>query len=125
MPRIQPEQDEVTLIEDLSDPNVELDLTSDPWNLVDKQASMIVGRDVIHIGRLAPDGGRKPVGSALPDDDQPAVEAFGSDSNSRNLVRYRDLYKGGTWGQYTGTAKKLQKLTAPYAWPAKIVGAYL
>lgn len=45
---------------DLTDPNLDLDLTSDPWNLLVGQASLIRGVDVIHRGRLAPAPGRQP-----------------------------------------------------------------
>jgi len=61
MPIITDQQGEILVHRAyLSDPNVELDLTSDPWNLLIGQASIVRGVDVIHRGRLAPAPGRQP-----------------------------------------------------------------
>jgi len=62
---------------DLADPNLELDLTSDPWNLLVGQASIIRGLDVIHRGRLAPNGGRKPLAPNVYDSGTGTASAAG------------------------------------------------
>jgi len=119
------EGDELYHIFDLADPNLELDLTSDPWNLAVGQASEIVGLDVVHTGRLAPDGGRKPIGLAHPDSGA-LVSAAGSGMYGSVGVRFRDIFNAT---DYTGTTTTLRRDTVfsgtSYAWPADMVGAII
>jgi len=113
--------DEVLIHADMSDPNVDMDLTSDPWNIPPELASEILGRDVLRRGRIAPDGGRRPLGVTNPDSDD-LVDAWGIDFKGLSGVRYSDVYLAA---RYTAAVGSLQKLTSPYAWPEAMIGGYI
>lgn len=65
-------------IHDLSDPNVELDLTSDPWRLKEGQCSNLIGLDVVDPGRFRPERGRLSADEVSPDTSEDLTDAWGS-----------------------------------------------
>lgn len=107
----------------LADPDVQLDLTADRWNLNDRQASVMIGRDVITPGVFGPDGGRRPTGVFIPSVDRPITEAFGMDFFGRKAVRFADIFTQPAYAQPTNSS--FQKLQAPFAWPAEMVDGLL
>lgn len=122
----------------LADPDVQLDLTSDPWNIKNDSASVVVGRNILHPGVLGPEGGRFPVGCSVPSEDRPIVSAHGLEFKDPVLIRHRDFFsekQAGSWddryaigtadidGDGADDANTVKKLTVPYAWPDDVVGA--
>lgn len=107
---------------DLTDPNLDLDLTSDPWNLQVGQASIVRGLDVIHRGRIAPAGLRKPLGTTNPNATTAALKmAEGSaDMNGLTSVRFCDLYNST---DYSGSTTTLVLATG--SWPSEMAGGIL
>ena len=135
----------------LANPMVQLDVTSDPWNVDKDSASLVIGRNVVHPGVFGPEGGRFPVGSSIPESDRPVVAAFGLDFKDPVRIRFRDsATERGDQGvgaviipRYTVTevdtdndgvndataVKRLPQATHelvnryPTAWPAEMVDA--
>lgn len=87
--------DEILHIFDLTDPEVELDLSREPWNLKENQVSELVGMDVTRPGGMRPDRGRKNLGVSLPTADLPVINAESSELFGRDGVRYKDVFKFG------------------------------
>lgn len=106
----------------LSRPDLALNLTADRWYLPAGGLSQCIGRDVIHAGRLASEGGRRPIGSSLPDGNGPVSSADAARMYGRTAIRYRAAYNAT---DYTGTTTSMQRMASPYAWPAEMVGAYI
>lgn len=125
---------------DFTDPNMDLDVTSDKWLLAPATFPTIKGRDVIHAGRIAPDGGRRPVGMSCPktgewlagmgdvnDAGFVLLDADESVLNGWTTKRYADVYglKVASYedNPYSGTTTTLRKLLSPFAWPQEMIGA--
>lgn len=87
--------DEVIHVFDLDDPNVPLDVSSDPWNLPLGSASILQGVDILRPGSLRGAPLRKPIGVSLPADDRPVTYATGSMFQGRAAVRIKDRVKCG------------------------------
>lgn len=104
--------DEIVLQYALGDPNVELDLSAEPWNLLaERQASVLIGVDVTRTGGLRSAGGRRSLGVSLDTDDQNASAAQGLDVYGRTGIRYRDKAIGAdTLLNGTSTSNRLIKL---------------
>ncbi len=85
------ESDDVIYNLDLVDPNLQLDLSSEPWNLKDGQASYVAGMDVLKPGGIRSARGRLPVGSSLAVADQPVVDAHGLDFTGATGIRVRGV----------------------------------
>ncbi|MHC4091110.1 MAG: hypothetical protein ACYSVY_12695, partial [Planctomycetota bacterium] len=81
------EASEVVQVHSLPVASLDLDLSSERWNLREGQASMVLGVDVIRPGGLRPDRGRKSLGVSLPSGNGPVVYAVGSQFNGRGLRR--------------------------------------
>lgn len=68
---------------------LQLDLTTSPWLLGTNRSRMIRGRDVVHIGRIAPDVGSRPLGVSLDSGDRPITSVIECSYNGRVPVRYQ------------------------------------
>ena len=116
---------------DLAQPDMQLNLTSDPWFLdADKMMPKIVGRDVVGSGTLQPEGGRHPVdytGSSELSGTWRYVMAEPSGIYGIQVMRIGDIYANG----YVGTSQtlknttRLMPVTAAYAWPQECLQMYL
>ncbi len=124
--RVQSQGDDLLIEADLTDPNIDLDLTSDPWLLASGMCPVVLGRDVVHAGRIAPDGGRRSCGFSSPAgaicDAQEAVLHGWTSKRYSDVFYLKDvLYESA---DYAGTTTTLQRLTdLPYAWPQEMIGA--
>jgi hypothetical protein len=77
---------------ELAQPGLMLDLSASPWNLGPGESRMILGRDVVHPGRIAPDGGRKPVGCSIPLADRPLTSVIECAFEGRVAMRWQCVY---------------------------------
>lgn len=75
------------------DPNVSLRLTNAPWSVEDKQATEILGLDVITDRGMRPDRGRRPIAGLIPTEDLPLVWSYPLESDVLVPVRVSALHK--------------------------------
>jgi hypothetical protein len=77
---------------ELANPGLLLDLTTSPWLLGPGRSRMIRGRDVIHAGRIGPEGGLKPVGCSISAADRPLTSVIECAYSGRVPVRWSMIY---------------------------------
>jgi len=122
--RLKPDADESLIEVELANSDLNLDLTSDEWNLSVKWASRIIGRDVIHRGRIAREGGRRQIlASGLDLEGTALTGAWGVDFYGITSARFHDVFMDSD--NYVTGGNALQKLQAPYAWPREMIDAYV
>lgn len=113
-------QDQITHQIDLIRVDTALNLTADPWQLPENVATRIVGRDVIHRGRIAPDGGRK---SILASGTSNSIcLAFQSRMYGNVAVRFTDIYDNVNYSAHTVSTLKATTTLLPSGWPVEMVG---
>lgn len=112
---------------ELINPQLDFDPTSDRWLLKDGQASVVVGRDIVHPKTFRTWPGRLPVGQII-DGGYPVTDAAGIDFIGFATMRYADFYHIANY--YTGTAttlqiRKVNPHTGALSWPTEMIGSRL
>lgn len=71
----------------LESPDLALDLSADPWNLKDGEASFLLGLDVNLPRGFQPDRGRRSIGVSLDEEDRPLTSVIESDTEGFIALR--------------------------------------
>jgi hypothetical protein len=88
---------------ELNDPDIMLDVTSDPWLLSHRNATIVKGRDVVRPGSLSPEKPRRPILTSIPAADRPLTRVLGSGWFGRTSTRFSDTLRDANVATVTNT----------------------